>query len=322
MYEIRELGPARLEIFSALKNQIAFSDFCVPAGTIDFVARGGFLNNSLRLLLLRYPGYELEIKIHDGMIFICRNGQYQHSEQYLGKDPCKVAAQWDVGMIGCGIVPAGDSADMNHHMRAVRTPITVPSPDLVKILRTHNFLSQQTYPSSEHLFTSVVDCLRLCELDIRRHGCEKLVWRQTNGNCEPLDEPELSRLVATLLSAHGATRNFDVNCEITAGTGNLDFCVVGPVQHSGLAKIAIEAKKADNSKLAHGFEVQLPEYMARIGTVFGIYLVYWLKSAHYLHPTQDTFAQLEIEKLHPIPRIPTVRTASIDLSFGPSPSKR
>jgi hypothetical protein len=164
--------------------------------------------------------------------------------------------------------------------------------------------------------------LHLCQLDIRRHGCEKLVWRHANEKYEPLDEPELSRLVATLLSAHGATRNFDVTCETIAGTGNLDFYVVGPVHNSGLAKVAIEAKKADSDKLVQGFQVQLPEYMARIGTVFGLYLVYWLKSPHYLRPSQDSYAHLEIEKLHPVKRLPTVRTVSIDLSFGPSPSKQ
>jgi hypothetical protein len=55
MHEVRLLGPARLELIAALKSQIAFSDFCVPAGTIEFVARDGFLANSLTSFV-DFPG--------------------------------------------------------------------------------------------------------------------------------------------------------------------------------------------------------------------------------------------------------------------------
>ena len=71
----------------------------------------------------------------------------------------------------------------------------------------------------------------------------------------------ISRYVATFLASHGAARNFDVTCELVAGNGNLDFWVVGPVASAGLAKIAIEAKKAENANLERSFTTQLPEYM-------------------------------------------------------------
>jgi len=137
----------------------------------------------------------------------------------------------------------------------------------------------------------------------------------------PIDESEISRYVASFLTSHGAARNFDVTCEPVAGGGNVDFYVVAPVLTTGLAKIAIEAKKADSAKLAHGLQVQLPEYMNRIGTTHGIYLTYWLKSSNYPYPPQRDFDELVIEVLYKIPKSPNVRLAALDLSFGPPPSK-
>ena len=321
-YESRTLGAATLELFSPLKSQISFSDFCPPAATIEFAAHDEFLSNSLRLFRLSFPGHELEATVHEGRVFIKRNGLCQHSEQYVGKERCEVAIQWDTDSIACGVKPASSAAPMDQHMRAVHTPVTVPPLELVRLLRTENLLFNSAYRTIDDLFGTVVDCLYLSNADIRRHGGEKFVWRKNGDATTPLDEPDISRYIASFLSAHGAAKNFDVTCESIAGTGNIDFYIVGPILDSGLGKIAIEAKKADSAKLVQGFQIQLPEYMARIGTNHGIYLVYWLQSALYPHPSQSNYAKLEIEKLRPIPRLPGVRTVGMNLSLGPTPSKQ
>ncbi len=210
MYETRLLGQARLELFSQMKSQISFSDFCPPAGIIEFNAHDGFLNNSLRLFQITYPGYELEVKISNGMVFIRRNQHYQHSEQYKGNDRCHVAVQWDSDSIACGVMPSSSNAgSMNPHMRAVRTPFTVPPREFVRTLRTDNLLSNAAYRNIDDLFVTVLDCLHLCEQDIRRHGCERFVWGKHGDSSRPLNEPEISRFVAGYLSIHGAARNFE-----------------------------------------------------------------------------------------------------------------
>lgn len=323
MHETRTLGAARLELFALMKNQFAFSDFCVPAGTITFEAHDGFLKNRLRLFKLSYPEYELEASVCDGMVFVRRNGFHQHSVQYLGNDPRHVVIQWEADSIACGTLPKGSSEEeINQNMRAVQTPFTFPPMELVRLLRTENLLENSAYRSSDDLFATVLDCLHLCERDIRRHGGERFIWGKNGDSSKPLDEPEISRFVASFLSALGAARNFDVTCESIAGGGHVDFHIVAPVAGAGMAKVAIEAKKAESTKLSHGLQVQLPEYMARIGTPHGIYLTYWLKSSDYPHPSQNDYVQLEIEVLHPIQRLPTVRTVGMDLSLGPTPSKR
>lgn len=319
MYEVRTLGEAHLELFTQLADQIAFSDFCASAGTIDFFASDGFLQNNIVLFRLSFPGYDLEARIHDGMVYVRRNGLYQHSTAYLGAERVHVAVQWSVDSIGCGVATADE--DMNHCMRAVRTPVTVPPRELIRTLRTSNLLFNSAYRSSDDLFISVLDCLHLCQVDIRRHGGERFIWGKNGDLSRPFDEPEISRYVATFLSAHGAARNFDVSCESRAGNGNVDFWVVGPVHGAGLAKIAIEAKKADHKGYVQGFSTQLPTYMARLEASHGIFLTYWLKSATYPHPRQATYAELEIDVLHPLSRGSGVRTVALDLSNGPRPSE-
>lgn len=182
MYKTISIGQLKLELFTQMMNQIAFSDFCVPAGTIEFSANDGFLNNNLMLFKLTFPGYEIEARINDGMVFIRRNGLHQNSEQYKNGGNYHVAIQWDVESIGVGVVPwSGDPDAMNGHLRAVRTPPTAPPAELVRQLRIENLLVNSAYRSADAFFLSALDCLHLCELDIRRLGSERFVWGKGGG---------------------------------------------------------------------------------------------------------------------------------------------
>lgn len=304
-----------------LKSQITFSDFCAPLGTIDFKVHEGFLRNSLKLFSITYNDFIFEAKVREGMVFLMRNGHYQHSEQYLGNGSCHVALQWTIDLVGCGVVPPESATDMDHHMRAVHTPITIPPTEIVNILRRENLLSDAKYTNMDVFFATIIDALHCCQEDIRRHGAERLFWNKLpQKKWRPLDEPDISRGVASFLSIYGALKNFDVTCESIAGTGKMDFHVVAPVEQT-IRKIVIEAKKADSDDLVHGFKTQLPIYMQRIGTDYGIYLVYWLKSADYPFPeAYEIYTNLEIEKLHPIPRTSSMRTIGMNLSRELPPS--
>lgn len=322
MYTTHRLGALTLQLFDQMKSQVSIADFCATSATLEFAANDGLLENDLTLFRLSFPGFELEARCREGMVFIRRNHLYQHSEQIRGIGRLHVAIQWTVDSIGCGIAPwTGDWSVMDAHMRAVRTPHTVPPLELHRMLRAHNLLIGTAYKSADNLFATVLDCLHLTEEDIRRFGGERFVWGKTGDPSRPFDEPEISRYVASFLAAYGAARNFDVSCEAMAGDGNVDFWVVGPVAGAGLAKVAIEAKKAEHAKLAQGFSVQLPAYMSRLKTGHGIFLVYWLKSADYPHPKQSSYSELERQVLHPLPRMPGVRSVSVDLSRAPTPSR-
>ena len=301
MYTTYTLGILTLQLFEPMKSHVSIADFCGTAATVEFEAWDGLLENDLILFKLSFPGFEFQAGSREGMVFVRRNGFYQHSEQIRGSAPLHVAIQWNVDHIGCGVAPlTGNWQAMNSHMRAVRTPHTVPPLELHRMFRANNLLIGEIYRSADDVFATVLDCLHLCEEDIRRFGGERFVWGKQGDPKRPLDEPEISRYVASFLASYGATRNFDVSCEVTAGNGNVDFWIVAPVANAGLAKIAIEAKKAEHSQLAHGFSVQLPGYMSRLRAGHGIFLVYWLKSPDYQHPTHASYPELEIEVLHPM----------------------
>ena len=322
MYTTHSLGALTLQLFDQMKSHVSVSDFCATAATLEFAATDGLLENDLTLFKLTFPGFELEARCREGRVFIRRNGLYQHSEQIRGTGRLHVAIQWSVDSIGCGIAPwTGDWNVMHKHMRAVRTPQTVPPIELHRMLRANNLLVGTAYNSADDLFSTVLDCIHLAEEDIRRFGSERFIWGKKDDPSRPFDEPEMSRYVASFLAAHGAARNFDVSCEPTAGDGNVDFWVVGPVKDAGLAKVAVEAKKANHANLVQGFSVQLPTYMSRLKASHGIFLVYWLKSPDYPHPVQNSYPELEIELLHPLPRAPGVRSVSVDLSRAPIPSR-
>jgi hypothetical protein len=322
MYTTHRLGSLTLKLFEQMKSHVSVADFCATAATVEFAACDGLLENDLILFKLSFPGFELEARCREGRVYIRRNGLYQHSEQLRGRDKLHVAIQWNVDSIGCGIAPwTGNWDDMNTHMRAVRTPHTVPPLDLHRMFRANNLLVGEAYRSADDVFATVLDCLHLCEEDIRRFGGERFVWGKQGDPSRPFDEPEISRYIASFLASYGAARNFDVSCESIAGSGNIDFSIVAPVASAGLAKIAIEAKKADHPSLAQGFSVQLPAYMSRLKAGHGVFLVYWLRSPDYQHPRQTSYSDLEIEVLHPLPRPPGIRSMALDLSRAPTPSR-
>jgi len=321
--EIRLLGPIRLELFPMIKSSITFSDFCTPIGTIEFKVHNSFLSNSLILFSFSYGEFIFEVKIQDGMVIIMRNGFYQQSEQYLGNGSCQVALQWNIDYIGCGIVTPDSSSDMNQHLKAVHTPITIPPKEIVNILRKENLLSSAKYENMDVFLGTIIDSLYCCQEDVRRYGAERLLWKKVSANdLVPIDEPDISICLASYLSIYGALKNFDVTCESVTGLGNMDFHIVAPVKDS-IGKIAIEAKKAESKDLVKGFKNQLPIYMNRIGTNYGIYIIYWLKSPDYPYPVKyETFAELEIEKFHPIPRSETIRIVGMNFSREATPSRQ
>lgn len=311
------LGNAHLHVFEGAEIPLSLSDFLDEAATIEFAARNGFLRNDLCVFELHYPRYEFEVKVRDGQVLIRRNGLEIRSHRYTGNEPYHVAIQWDANSIGCGVAPLG--ADMNQHMSIAPTPLTIPPPGFLKDLRCGT-QGRTTYSSIEEFYSRVVDCISFCERDIRRYGSEKFLWSVDGDAIRPLHEPEMTRFVASYLGLYGAINGFEVACESRAGGGDLDFCVYGHVEDIGLAKIAIEAKKANSPDVEHGFTRQLPAYMNRLETRYGIFLIYWLRSERYPHPTHATYQQFEINQLHPLTRLGHIRTVGINLSLDRSPS--
>lgn len=314
-----DLGAINLELVDEI--EAGFTDFCTTSGTIEFRANAGFLGNeNLRLFSISGHDFLFEAKISRNMVFVRRNKHYQSSEECDSpNETWEVAIQWDTDSIGCGIMRPGEN--MNEHMRAVRTEFTSPSLNIIHDLRLNNLLNCKNYKSASDVFTTIIDSIDFAEAHIQKFGAEKYFWNNSGGKYSPMREPEISRQFAPHLQSQGASRNFDVFCEPVSGSGNVDFHVTAPLTGGRLAKISIEAKKAESTDLVMGLSKQLPEYMRTGESDYGIFLTYWMRSFDYLFPSYQTYADLDFELLHPISRPPNVRTLCLDLSRKKSPSK-
>lgn len=321
MYNEKSIGRATLRYVPLMRGALAFSDFCAPSASLTFKAGGGFFTNNAVLFSLSFNGFEIEAKVQEGRIFFRRNGFYQHTQVCDPNGSYRVALQWEPDSIGCGVAKIVDDVEEDLELQAVRTEVTFPPLDLAQELRTDGLLHDKAFKNAEDLFITVVDCLEMCEVDIKRFGTERLLWAKEGSSMKPIAEPMMSRLVASHLAGLGAAKGFAVSCEEVAGAGNVDFSVSAHVHGEGIRKVAIEAKKADNLKIQTGLTHQLPAYMNRLAAEWGILLTYWLASAAYPYPKYSSYADFESHVLHPLPRRPTVRTLGIDLSYGLAPSR-
>lgn len=67
-------------------------------------------------------------------------------------------------------------------------------------------------------------------------------------------------------------KNLQVIPEYPIGSGQLNFLISGHTSEGQIVNICLEFKLAHATDLAHGIAQQLPEYMARRATDFGINL--------------------------------------------------
>jgi hypothetical protein len=84
MYTTHNLGALNLQLFDQMKSHVSVADFCATSATLEFAANAGLLENDLTLFKLSFPGFELEARCREGMVFIRRNDLYQRSEQIRG----------------------------------------------------------------------------------------------------------------------------------------------------------------------------------------------------------------------------------------------
>ena len=68
-------------------------------------------------------------------------------------------------------------------------------------------------------------------------------------------------------------KGLQVTPEYPAGAGRLDFLLSGKTDGGQIINVCLEFKLAHAADLGHGILAQLPEYMARRATDFGIYCV-------------------------------------------------
>jgi hypothetical protein len=99
--------------------------------------------------------------------------------------------------------------------------------------------------------------------------------QSTNGKTvkRPKREPDISPQIARRLGDITFRKNISFREEVQLGNGKLDLLASAPLADGSIAEVCIEMKEAHSPSLAHGLTIQLPEYMRRVETDYGIYCV-------------------------------------------------
>lgn len=88
MYTTHSLGSLTLQLFDLIKSHVCVADFCAIAAAVEFAANDGLLENDLVLFKLSFPGFELEARCREGMVFIRRNGLHRTANRFVEPAVC------------------------------------------------------------------------------------------------------------------------------------------------------------------------------------------------------------------------------------------
>lgn len=159
-----------------------------------------------------------------------------------------------------------------------KTDATVPPNSLYRWARRQLLLPNVDYSTPGQVFSVIIDALRTLNEEISITGDIGGFWdEQREGKrikkLEPKREPIITRHIESRLRDITLQKNVDIMRESQLGNSQLDLLFSAPLRDGTTAKICVEVKKAHADDLVHGLSVQLPEYMRKVGTDYGIYCV-------------------------------------------------
>jgi hypothetical protein len=212
-------------------------------------------------------GFELSLRVvgHDQLV-LRRNG-YEVPPCTLAP-PCAVIVAWAPELLA--VTTGLPVADVVYDSYRIKTPPT-PLP-----LWVHDYLEskiyaqpQKSYRSKNDFWNEVYD--QLAALN-RRFRIDGLPPGFFDGD-KPQREPLLTQEVLHLLHYVRPLKGLKIRPELTLGDGRLDFEVSGFLDTGEPVAVAVEFKLAHSPDVLHGLFVQLPEYMDRLPTDLGIFVV-------------------------------------------------
>lgn len=195
-----------------------------------------------------------------------------------------------------------------------KTDPTVPPNSLYAWARKQLLLPATKYERAGQVFNIIIDSLNKLSDEINITDDIAGFWdEQRNGNKTvkriPKREPTITGHVESRLRDITLQKNIDIAREIQLGNSKLDLLFSAPLQSGETTKICVELKKAHANDLVHGLVKQLPEYMRRVGTDFGIYCVLYFGDDYKVNLGQ--FEQYVSKKT-----IETVSQNNVDVLLG------
>jgi len=164
--------------------------------------------------------------------------------------------------------------DFGKLVAATKTAPTYVPLDLIRHCREQDWVKAPAYPSGHVLLQTVIESISLLEPELRANS--KTLLDDTG----PVPEKQLSDLIQSLLRHLEPIKNISLIREPQYSTGQLDFLATTRLEDGRPAHACIEVKRSTHPDLKHGLLVQLPEYMRRASTSFGVFLVIDFGTGH------------------------------------------
>ena len=217
---------------------------------------------------------------------------------------------------------------------SLQTPPTFPPHSLHEWARRQSLIPTVTYDGPIKVFEAVMDQLQQLKNRIIDTNAINGFWDlQYDGNKivsrKPKKETDIHPQIRLLLYDFELLKNMQVVPEYPTGSGKLDFLISGNVSGLGVVNVCLEFKLAHAADLAHGIQKQLPEYMARRATDFGIFGVLDFGGEYPANTSQFHLPNIKSENhsldfLLPIATshtgLPYLRSLIFDLSKRTPPS--
>jgi len=217
---------------------------------------------------------------------------------------------------------------------SVNTPPTFPPHSLQEWARRQALLPRVVYENTIAVYEAAVDQLQQLIKKIVDTNAINGFWDiQYEGNAivsrKPKRETDIHPQIRLLLYDFEVLKNLQVIPEYPIGSGQLDFLISGHTAEGQIVNICLEFKLAHATDLAHGIAQQLPEYMARRATDFGIFgvldfgEVYPANTSQFKIPSVDS-KNKTLAFILPLAASETgltyLRTLIFDLSRRPAPT--
>lgn len=175
-----------------------------------------------------------------------------------------------------------------------QTAPTVPPNSLYIWARKQLLISEKTYVNPGQVFNVVINALRGLNEEISRTNDLAGFWDEQRKGKKvigliPKREPVITKHIESQLRDITLQKNIDIMREIELGNSKLDLLFSAPLTDGTPAKVCVEVKKAHATDLAHGLLTQLPEYMRKAGTDYGIYCVldFGTDYQHQINPFRE-----------------------------------
>lgn len=237
---------------------------------------------------------------------------------------------------GTELLRIGVSDREGHREQEIKTPICFPPNSLKDWARRESLIPTVFYETAFDFFETVFAQFQQLNEKIKDTNAINGFWNiQYNGSKivsrKPKRETDIHPQIRLLLYDIEILKNIQIIPEYPIGSGQLDFLITGSTSDGKTISVCVEFKLAHSSDIAHGIQMQLPEYMNRRGTDFGIYGV--LDFGEEYKPDTSKFVienfkseSNSLDFILPIAASKTgrafLKTIIFELSKRPSPSKK